>query len=177
MPKSPQAGLPEYFCHGLGIWKDRLTLTCVQSTVDWPRIVDRKSDKIGLMIERVKGQGLSTQYLGFFECFNAQLFFEAHEVLEELWLKERGGVKDLFYKGLIQLAGAFVHVQKHRPGPAAALFKLAQTNLSKYPSFYEGLALPSLLALIAQWLPRVESGELLTHSLRPTDFPKLPRPG
>jgi predicted metal-dependent hydrolase len=114
--------------------------------------------------------------LEFFECFNRQLFFEAHEVLEKLWLRERGGANDLFYKGLIQLAGAFVHVQKQRSGPAAALFKLAQANLSNYPSFYRGLALPDVLRLIEEWRARLESDDL-SRSLQPTDFPKLPRPG
>jgi len=144
--------------------------------VDWPRTVDRKSEKTALVVAPLNEQGLTAHYLGFFECFNQQLFFEAHEVLEELWLKERGGMKDRFFKGLSQLAGAVVHVQKHRPGPAAALFRLAQTNLSTYPSFYEGLALPGVLGLIGQWLARLESGELLVRSLGPTDFPKLPRP-
>jgi predicted metal-dependent hydrolase len=135
--------------------------------------VDRKSDKIEVGAEPFNGKGVSPHYVGFFECFNKQLFFEAHEVLEELWLGERGKVNGLFYKGLIQLAGAFVHLQKHRSGPAAALFRLAQANLTQYPSFYEGLALPEVLALIGQWLARLESGESLAGALRPADFPKL----
>ena len=135
--------------------------------------MNRTSDKITLRNEPFIRKGVSPHYAGFFECFNERLFFEAHEVLEKLWLQERGNVNGLFYKGLIQLAGAFVHIQKHRPGPATALFKLAQSNLNKYPSFYEGLSLPEVLALIGHWLARLESGERLTRSLGPTDFPKL----
>lgn len=41
--------------------------------------------------------------------FNAGLFFESHEHLEEVWQQERGPVRD-FYKGLIQLAAAYVHL-------------------------------------------------------------------
>ena len=46
-----------------------------------------------------------------------------------------------FYKGLIQLAGAFVHLQKNRLRPSAALFKLAQANLVQFPAFHEQLDL------------------------------------
>src|ERR1019366_7026896 len=84
-------------------------------------------------------QNYDPQYVSFFECFNRQRFFEAHEVLEALWLPQRQGPNGLFYKGLIQLAGAFVHLQKNRLGPAVALFALAQTNLQKYPANHEGL--------------------------------------
>jgi predicted metal-dependent hydrolase len=99
---------------------------------------------------------LDAHYLGYFECFNGQLFFEAHEVLEELWLQDRRGPNGDFYKGLIQLAGAFVHVQKSRPGPAAALFRLAEANLGKYGSLHQHLDIERVLRLITDWLNRVQ---------------------
>ena len=43
--------------------------------------------------------------------FNAELFFEAHEVLEDLWRETKGPERD-FYHGLIQVAAAYVHVQR-----------------------------------------------------------------
>ena len=76
-------------------------------------------------------QDYDPRYLKYFECFNQQRFFEAHDVLEALWLPQRQGPNGSFYKGLIQLAGAFVHWQKQRPGPAVALFKLARTYLQQ----------------------------------------------
>src|ERR1039458_7858065 len=97
-------------------------------------------------------QDYDQRYLGYFDCFNRQRFFEAHEVLEALWLPQRDGPNGLFYKGLIQLAGAFVHWQKKRPGPATALFKLAQNNLRKYPALHEGLSLTSVLVMADEWL-------------------------
>src|SRR5262249_26033089 len=84
--------------------------------------VSRKSARIAAMIENLRGNALDAHYLGYFECFNQQLFYEAHDVLEELWLGHRGQANDLFFKGLIQLAGAFVHLQKGRLQPAGALF-------------------------------------------------------
>ena len=91
--------------------------------------MSKKSAKIAALIESCRGEKLDAHYLGYFHCFNRGLFYEAHDVLEELWLPERTGPNGAFYKGLIQLAGAFVHLQKNRLRPAAALFKLAATNL------------------------------------------------
>lgn len=49
--------------------------------------------------------------------FNGGQFFESHETLEEIWQQEHGGVRDL-YKGIIQLAAAFVHITRgHYRGP------------------------------------------------------------
>src|ERR1700735_5911293 len=109
------------------------------------------------MIESFQGQELDAHYLGYFDCFNRQLFYEAHDVLEDLWLKDRHGADGNFYKGLIQLAGAFVHLQKNRLRPAAALFKLARTNLEKYPRAHEYLDLENVQALIEKWLADLES--------------------
>jgi uncharacterized protein len=78
-------------------------------------------------------------------------------VLEELWLEQRGTPKDLFYKGLIQLAGAFVHVQKKRPRPAIALFQLARRNLGKYPTSYESLDIAKLQVRIDAWIESLDT--------------------
>ncbi len=118
-------------------------------------------------------QELDAAYHGFFECFNSKLFFEAHEVLEKLWLPNRQKPNGSFYKGLIQLAGAFVHIQKSRPGPAAALLKLARTNLSNYPSVHERLDTASVLRLIEHWLKRVEPGLGAEPTTSPDDYPAL----
>jgi predicted metal-dependent hydrolase len=95
--------------------------------------MSKKSGVIADLIGQFQGRELDAHYLGYFECFNRQLYFEAHDVLEELWLTQRAGPNYAFYKGLIQLAGAFVHLKKNRLRPAAALFKLADANLEKYP--------------------------------------------
>src|SRR6185369_1922171 len=110
------------------------------------------------MIESFQGQGLDAHYLGYFDCFNRQLFYEAHDVLEDLWLPDRHGANGNFYKGLIQLAGAFVHLQKNRLRPAAALFNLAQANLEKYPRRHEHLDLAAVFKLIENWRNKLEAG-------------------
>ena len=112
-------------------------------------------------------------YLGYFECFNAQRYFEAHDVLEALWLPQRQGANGLYYKGLIQLAGAFVHWQKQRRGPAMALFNLARTNLQRYPSRHEGLDLSSVLALVEGWLGELAAAAPEVCPPLPSQCPRL----
>src|SRR6185437_9106688 len=116
--------------------------------------MSKKSGAIAQLIQQFEGQQLDAHYLGYFECFNRQLFFEAHDVLEELWLCDRHGPNGAFYKGLIQLAGAFVHLKKNRLRPAAALFKLADANLEKYPALHEQLSVAEVRELIRNWMGR-----------------------
>jgi predicted metal-dependent hydrolase len=135
--------------------------------------VSHKSARIATMIESFRGREHDAHYLGYFDCFNRQLFYEAHDVLEDLWLPDRRGANGDFYKGLIQLAGAFVHLQKNRLRPSAALFKLARTNLEKYPSVHEQLNLEAVQLLIAGWLFRLEKDEFTINPLTPTSIPQL----
>ena len=125
------------------------------------------------MIESFGGQELNAHYLGYFDCFNRQLFYEAHDVLEDLWLPGRHGVNGNFYKGLIQLAGAFVHLQKNRLRPSAALFKLAQANLEKYPRVHEQLDLERVQGLIQSWLGQLERNDFHVNPLTPANLPQL----
>ncbi|MBI5394625.1 MAG: DUF309 domain-containing protein [Verrucomicrobia bacterium] len=101
--------------------------------------------------------GRDARYAGFFDCFNRQRYFEAHEVLEPLWLERRGRPDAAFYKGLIQIAGAFVHLQKNRLNPASRLFRLALENLRPFAPQHEGLDMAQLLRLIASCLDKIES--------------------
>jgi len=125
------------------------------------------------MIESFQGRDYSAHYLGFFDCFNRQLFYEAHDVLEDLWLADKKGPNGDFYKGLIQLAGAFVHLQKNRLRPAAALFKLTRANLAKYPAEHEGLALTEIARVIDEWLAALEAGGFGFNPLTTTVTPQL----
>lgn len=135
--------------------------------------MSKKSGKIAERIAAFQGQRLDAHYLGYFDCFNDQLFYEAHDVLEELWLADRRGPNGDFFKGLIQLAGAFVHLQKNRLRPSAALFKLARANLQKYPAMHEQLAVSSVLGLIETWLGWLEAGGFGENPLRSQVAPKL----
>ena len=142
-----------------------------------------KSAKIAALIDGLRGREQDAHYLGYFQCFNTGLYYEAHDVLEELWLQDRRGPDGDFYKGLIQFAGAFVHMQKHlspeyrkrmhRLRPAAALLRLARANLTKYPAHHEQLDVAALLALIEDWLGKLEAGKHEANPLNNNSAPRL----
>ncbi len=135
--------------------------------------MSHKSARIAAMIESFRGQQLDAHYLGYFDCFNRQLFYEAHDVLEDLWLPDRHGADGNFYKGLIQLAGAFVHLQKNRLRPAAALFKLARANLKKYPRRHKQLDLSAVQTLAQNWLLELERNDFNHNPLTAAKVPQL----
>src|SRR5882757_6923511 len=112
----------------------------------------KKADRIEAYVTSLgmEGTAFDPCYLGYFACFNSQEYYEAHDVLEHLWLQGRDDGNYAFYKGLIQLAGAFVHLKKQRarPGhpkdgrrlhPAVRLFALAEKNLTPYGPAHLGL--------------------------------------
>ena len=125
------------------------------------------------MVGQFRDGNLDPHYSGYFQLFNAQKFYEAHDVLENLWLPDRHGANGNFYKGLIQLAGAFVHLQKNRLRPAAALFKLAKANLEKYPHVHERLDIAAVLELTGIWLRQLESQDFKANPLTSTNVPRL----
>ena len=135
--------------------------------------LSKKSQHIARLIEDCRGQSHDPHYLGYFRCFNEQRFYEAHDVLEELWLAQRRGPNYGFYKGLIQLAGGFVHLQKDRLRPAAALFKLSRKYLSAYPSVHEDLDLTEVAALIETWLAKLERTDFTQNPLHSDSPPTL----
>jgi predicted metal-dependent hydrolase len=135
--------------------------------------VSKKSAKIAQLVAAFRGRDLDARYLAYFHCFNRQLFYEAHDALEELWLADRPGPEGAFYKGLIQLAGAFVHVQKNRSGPACALLRLASANLEKYPPIHSQLDLAAVVSLIEDWLLRLATSPTNIGRLAIKNPPKL----
>ena len=94
------------------------------------------------------------RYLDYFRLFREEKFFEAHEVLEGLWLETKGG-KRKFYQGLIQLAAVLVHFQRGNEAGAKALFQSAKGYLQSYPRHYEGVPISLILkdfeAFLASW--------------------------
>ncbi len=117
----------------------------------------KKSDRVSAYVgqfESDPASSLSPHYLGYFHCFNAGLYYEAHDVLEHLWLRGADDNAD-FYKGLIQVAGAFVHLQKQylhplhpkhgrRLRPAVRLFQLGAKNLAPFAPYHLQLDVSAL---------------------------------
>lgn len=122
-------------------------------------------------------------YLGYFVCFNDQEYYEAHDVLEHLWLRGRDG-NYAYFKGLIQLAGAFVHLKKQRARPdhptdgrrmfpAVRLFRLAEKNLSAYQPRHLGLNLETVSALMESHASRIEASGYSLNPWNPESAPQL----
>lgn len=120
-------------------------------------------DELGL----VPPPGMDPRYAAYFALFNAGRHYDAHDALEALWLPVRRTPEGAFFKGLIQLAGAFVHLRKDRPGPAAALFRLADANLARFPGVHHGLDTGALRGRIAGWQALLAAGEPAAALLEP----------
>lgn len=144
-----------------------------------------KQERLENWLHAAFGAGASreTCLRGYLECFNRAEYYEAHDVLEHLWLGlERASPAGRFYKGLIQFAGGFVHLRLHRlePGhrvhgrrlrPAAKLFALALANIeSAMPGPHaEGIDVAQLRELMEQYAPAAAVGEnRWTFETRPT---------
>lgn len=106
------------------------------------------------------------RYLKFIELFNQEKFFEAHEVLEDLWRQTSDESKD-FYHGLIQIAAAMVHVQRKNRTGAKRLLSTAAKYLSTYLPSYNHINLSKVLESCEQPLmegkpfPRIVFSERL----------------
>jgi hypothetical protein len=122
-------------------------------------------------------------YRAFFRCWNEQQYYEAHDVLEQLWLKTKS--PDInFFKGLIQAAGAFVHLQKHfehpshvkhsrRLPPAVRLFRLAEGNLTPFTPWHHGLDVAALCQLLNRYANEIVSSDYAINPWSPETAPKL----
>jgi len=132
-----------------------------------------KSDKVGSLIKGLRSEKYDSHYLGYFECFNRQLFYEAHEVLEQLWLASKHTPNGYYYQGLIMAAGAFVHFQKDRPKAASNLLKSAIGRLKPFGAVHEGFEVGKLVEVLESWLYLVDSMEYKANPFHPKLAPKL----
>ena len=135
--------------------------------------MSRKSARVAKLAEEYGNEKLDPHYVGYFDLFNRGKFYEAHDILEHVWLPDRHGPNGAFHKGLIQLAGAFVHLQKNRLKPAAALFRLALVNLEKYPARHDYLDISAVKQLIQKWDGLLESTHFAENPLASNQAPKL----
>lgn len=118
----------------------------------------------------------------FFVHFNAGEYYEAHDVLEHLWL-ECSDPNATFYKGLIQIAGGFVHLRRQslrpthpkdgkRLAPAGRLLTLGASNISGFGPLHMGLDVDKLSALCNELSRRIENSDFQVNpwslELRPT---------
>lgn len=115
-----------------------------------------KSERMEQIIREYPESQFEKEYHGFFICFNEGLYYEAHDVLEHLWLQRKNTQDDHFFKALIQVAGAFVHISKGKLGPAKRLFVLAKGYFAEYPDTFRGIVLAEMDQFIQLWINRIE---------------------
>jgi predicted metal-dependent hydrolase len=146
----------------------------------------KKFDRMEAFVDSLKtggNGGLHPCYAGYFTCFNRGEYYEAHDVLEHLWLQCEDA-NEPFYKGLIQLAGGFVHLRKQhlRPGhpkdgrrlaPASRLFDLAAKNLAPFAPRHLRLDVDAALALAADSSHKIRASNYGTNPWNPAHPPQL----
>jgi predicted metal-dependent hydrolase len=89
--------------------------------------------------------------------FNRGEFYEAHEVLEDVW-RAAPTEEKLFLQGLIQVAVALVHHSRGNLAGAQSLLARGERNLEAYPPSYAGISLPPLRHTLALWRNALDSG-------------------
>ena len=122
-------------------------------------------------------------YTGFFRCWNEQRYYEAHDVLEHLWLRTETEDAN-YFKGLIQAAGGFVHLQKQferpthpkdgrRMYPAVRLFRLAEKNLQPFAPLRHRFDVADFLLLLRRKADAILASDHRQNPWSPALAPKI----
>ena len=122
-------------------------------------------------------------YRAFFQCWNEQRYYEAHDVLEQVWLKTETNDDD-FFKGLIQGAGAFIHLQKNfehplhpkhgrRLRPAVRLFLLAEKHLTPFAPVRHAFDVAAFLTLLRAHREKIVESDYQLNPWSPERAPRL----
>jgi predicted metal-dependent hydrolase len=150
-----------------------------------------KGERISQFVRELEGDDVdlggnvagNSFYRAFFRCWNEQRYYEAHDVLEHLWLNNDTD-DDNFFKGLIQAAGAFVHLQKNfehpthakhsrRLRPAVKLFELAKKNLSSFGPRHHALDVSAVVDLLSSTRQKIIDSDFKSNPWSPKHAPKL----
>jgi predicted metal-dependent hydrolase len=120
-----------------------------------------------------KGAGMSLvsgellqSYCDGIRLFNSGAFFDAHEVLEDVW-RPCVGEERKFLQGLIQVAVAFHHYSKGNLRGARSLLERGVAKLNNYPDTYADIRLNLLRASLNEWR------ETLGSDLPPPALPQI----
>jgi predicted metal-dependent hydrolase len=123
------------------------------------------------IIEPILNEAKSELYRRGIEHWNAEEFFECHEVLEELWL--HAGDERKFYQGLIQAAAGFYKVQLESQGRGVSLLETAIEKLSLYPERYLGVDVRRLIRELRNRLEPLEGSLSRREPMPDIDFPRI----
>jgi len=89
--------------------------------------------------------------------FNRAEFFQAHEVLEDIW--RAAPVEDKkFLQGLVQVAVAFHHYSTGNFVGMRSVMARAMGNLAGHPQRVEGIKLEPLMDSLTRWREAMDDG-------------------
>jgi hypothetical protein len=148
-----------------------------------------KGERISRMVQSLEGKGASATiaengfYRAYFRLWNEQDYYQAHDVLEHIWLETTTDDAS-YFKGLIQAAGAFVHLKKQfehpthpkhgrRLQPAVRLFHLALKNLSQYGPTRHGFDVAGFRELLEDNVNKILRSDYKKNPWSPERAPKL----
>lgn len=109
------------------------------------------------------------------ELFNRREYFDAHEELEHAWNEEAGPVREL-YRGILQIAVAYLHITRHNYNGAIKIFLRARQWLDPLPDVCRGVDIAALRHDAANVRARLEQlgperiGEFEVNTLEPVKF-------
>lgn len=99
---------------------------------------------------------IEPEYAAFAECWNSERFFEAHEVLEGLWVRSR----DPGQQGLIQLAAALYHVQRGNMKGARTMIDRAIPRLRHFGAAPGPFDLATMVAYAQRLRAAIEADDV-----------------
>jgi uncharacterized protein len=108
----------------------------------------------------------SAAYREGLRLFEEHSFFEAHEVLEDVW-RAAPEPERKFLQGLIQVAVALHHHSRGNLVGCRSLLERARRNLAPYPAHHREVNLAALIHSLDQWREALDHG----HAAPP--FPHL----
>ncbi|WP_380028735.1 DUF309 domain-containing protein [Effusibacillus consociatus] len=91
------------------------------------------------------------KFLAYLQYMNEEDYFEAHEVLEDLWHSDRID----FYKGMIQVAVAIFHLRNGNIKGARYLFSRAKSLVTPYLPHYRRINVQQVIAYIDDCLKKI----------------------
>jgi len=89
--------------------------------------------------------------------FNEGRFFEAHEILEDVWRPASSSEKQ-YLQGLIQLAVAFHHQSTGNSVGACSLMERGMRNLSQASEDFGNIRRDRLIAAVSEWQQALRAG-------------------
>ncbi len=148
-----------------------------------------KGERISRMVEKFEEESGSKSvsengfYRAYFRLWNEQDYYQAHDVLEHIWLETTTDDAG-YFKGLIQAAGAFVHLKKQfehpthpkhgrRLQPAVRLFQLALKNLADYVPVRHAFEVAKFREMLESHVDAILRSDYKKNPWSPQSAPRL----